>query len=57
MQEQYVNFAYYTNKLIEGSRTLATRSYRTMRKHFKETAEEHARIMKEVEKGNEYIDV
>ncbi len=48
LQEQYVGFAYYTNRLIDCTRRLMAKNYRRMRKHLKFVAEEQAGMVKGV---------
>lgn len=48
LKEQYIYSGYYTNKLLEGTRHLMLKNYRTMRKHFRETANENTTVMKDV---------
>jgi len=48
LQEVYYNFGYYTNKLLEGARNMMVRSYRSMRRHLKITADEHVAVMRDM---------
>ena len=48
LQERKIVAGYYTNKLLEESRRVCKKNYRCMRKHFKETADHYAGLMKDV---------
>ena len=43
-QDQYTHFAYYTNKLLENTKYIMVKNYRTMRKHFKIVGEKISEI-------------
>ncbi len=51
-----MNFAYYTNQLLDGARRMMTKNYRTMRKHFKAAAEEEMDIVRKVPHGVDRVD-
>jgi hypothetical protein len=41
-------YGYYVNKLVEETKRVCAKNYRTMRKHFQSTAEEFTGIAQDV---------
>ena len=48
MEDIYVTCGYYTNKLLEETRRVNCKNYRTMRKHMKEAVDEFTELAKSV---------